>query len=232
LVYEINSGIYCFEKEFLLEQINNLNTSNAQGEFYITDLIGIANNEKKDIVEDVAIRRYLNLFDMDDVEYLKNHPKLLFYKDRDFEFLSKNKKNIVFIIGATWECKKVPIKIWEELIKYFKNENIIVPYTGSEKNDALHLAKYSNVVAVKLNLNDLKALIDKADLLIGNDTGPSFIAWANNVKNVILYGCTYNNKIYENDFSKSVEIQKSIKKGLMVMEKMDVREIIKRVDEF
>ena len=50
MVDEINSGIYCFEKEFLLEQINNLNTSNAQGEFYITDLIGIANNQKQDIV--------------------------------------------------------------------------------------------------------------------------------------------------------------------------------------
>ena len=50
MINEINSGIYCFEKKFLLEHINNLNTSNAQGEFYITDLIGIANNQKQDIV--------------------------------------------------------------------------------------------------------------------------------------------------------------------------------------
>lgn len=191
-------------------------------------------DEKKDIVEDVAVRRYLNLFDMDDVEYLKKHPKLLFYKDRDFEFLSKNKKNIVFIIGASWECKKVPLKIWDDLAKYFKNENIIVPFYGEdEKKDAFYLTENNaNITPVSLNLNDLKALIDKVDLLIGNDTGPSFIAWANNINNIILYGCTYNNKIYENKFSKSVEIQKSIKKGLMVMDKMDVREIIKKIDEF
>ena len=47
---EINSGIYCFKTEFLVENIDNLDTENAQGEFYLTDLIGIANNQKQDIV--------------------------------------------------------------------------------------------------------------------------------------------------------------------------------------
>ena len=49
-INEINSGIYCFKTEFLVENIDNLNTENAQGEFYLTDLIGIANNQKQDIV--------------------------------------------------------------------------------------------------------------------------------------------------------------------------------------
>ena len=50
VINEINSGIYCFNTEFLIENIDNLNTKNAQGEFYLTDLIGIANNQKQDIV--------------------------------------------------------------------------------------------------------------------------------------------------------------------------------------
>ena len=49
-INEINSGIYCFKTEFLAENIDNLDTENAQGEFYLTDLIGIANNQKQDIV--------------------------------------------------------------------------------------------------------------------------------------------------------------------------------------
>ena len=49
-INEINSGIYCFKTEFLIENIDSLNTENAQGEFYLTDLIGIANNQKQDIV--------------------------------------------------------------------------------------------------------------------------------------------------------------------------------------
>jgi len=182
-----------------------------------------------------AVQRYLELFEIDNDEYLKNHPKLLFYKDREFEFLSRDKKNIIFIIGASWECKKVPVNIWIELAGYFKNENIIIPYVGeNEKKEAFFIAeKLPNVTPVSLNLNDLKALIDKSDLLIGNDTGPSFIAWANNVKNIILYGCTYNNKILENKLSKSVEIQQGeINKRLNVMGKMDVKNIIRKIDEF
>ena len=49
-INEINSGIYCFNTDFLIENIDSLDTKNAQGEFYLTDLIGIANNQKQDIV--------------------------------------------------------------------------------------------------------------------------------------------------------------------------------------
>jgi len=179
-----------------------------------------------------ATERYLELFEIK--ENLKEHPKLLFYKDRDFEFLSKSKKNIIFIIGGSWECKKLPVKKWIELSQALKNENVIIPYANEEeKKEAVYIQKNTeNVTIINLNLNDLKALISKADLLIGNDTGPSFIAWANNVNNIILYGCTFNNKIIENRFSKSIELQKEIKKGLMIMDKMEVKEILKKIDEF
>ena len=49
-INEINSGIYCFNTDFLIKNIDSLDTKNAQGEFYLTDLIGIANNQKQDIV--------------------------------------------------------------------------------------------------------------------------------------------------------------------------------------
>ncbi len=179
-----------------------------------------------------AIERYMELFEIK--ANLKEHPKLLFYKDKDFEILSKSKKNIVFIIGGSWECKKLPTQKWIKLANNLKNENVIIPYANeNEKKEAVKIQKNTqNVHIINLNLNDLKALISKADLLIGNDTGPSFIAWANNIKNIILYGCTFNNKIIENRYSKSIEVQKSIKKGLMVMDKIDVKTILKKIDEF
>lgn len=182
-----------------------------------------------------AVQRYLELFGMDDDDYLRNHPKLLFYKDRDFDVLSSSRKNVVFIIGGSWECKKAPLNIWIKLADYLKNENIIVPYSSeSEKKDAFFIAENSqNATPVKLNVNDLKALIDKSDLLIGNDTGPSFMAWANNVNNVILYGCTYNNKILENKFSKSVEAQrKEINKKLNAINDLKVEKIVEKINEF
>ena len=179
-----------------------------------------------------AIERYLELFEID--VNIKEHPKLLFYKNKNFEILSNFKKNIIFIIGGSWECKKLPVNKWIELADSLKNENVIIPYANeNEKKEASKIQQNTkNVKIINLNLNDLKALVSKADLLIGNDTGPSFIAWANNINNIILYGCTFNNKIIENRHSKSIELQKEIKKGLMIMDKIEIKTILKKIDEF
>ncbi|MGE5628184.1 MAG: bifunctional UDP-N-acetylglucosamine diphosphorylase/glucosamine-1-phosphate N-acetyltransferase GlmU [Solirubrobacterales bacterium] len=40
-VKEINSGMYCFDIEALLGCLDKLNNNNAQGEYYLTDVIGI-----------------------------------------------------------------------------------------------------------------------------------------------------------------------------------------------
>ena len=71
-INEINSGIYCFNTDFLIDNIDSLDTKNAQGEFYLTDLIGIANNEKKDIVivqvEEDSIRGINSMGQLNEVE--------------------------------------------------------------------------------------------------------------------------------------------------------------------
>lgn len=41
-VNEINSGIYCMESGFLLDNIGSLGNDNAQNEFYLTDLVAMA----------------------------------------------------------------------------------------------------------------------------------------------------------------------------------------------
>lgn len=42
-ITEINTGTYCFEQKFLVQYLSSLNTENAQKEYYLTDLIKIAN---------------------------------------------------------------------------------------------------------------------------------------------------------------------------------------------
>lgn len=44
---EVNSGIYCMDISFLREHIGRLGSDNAQGEYYLTDLVGIAVAERK-----------------------------------------------------------------------------------------------------------------------------------------------------------------------------------------
>ena len=45
----INTGIYCVERRFLSEALQKVDSDNAQGEFYLTDIIAIAHEENKKI---------------------------------------------------------------------------------------------------------------------------------------------------------------------------------------
>ncbi len=45
LVKEINSGMYCFNIEELLNSLDKLNNNNAQKEYYLTDVIGILKSQ-------------------------------------------------------------------------------------------------------------------------------------------------------------------------------------------
>lgn len=41
VIREVNTGTYCFDARVLFEHIGTLGTSNAQGEFYLTDMVAI-----------------------------------------------------------------------------------------------------------------------------------------------------------------------------------------------
>ncbi len=57
----------------------------------------------------------------------------------------------------------------------------------------------------KCNLNSLKALIAKSDLLIGNDTGPTHMAWGLNIPSITIFGPTPINRVYETPINKVVK---------------------------
>jgi UDP-N-acetylglucosamine diphosphorylase/glucosamine-1-phosphate N-acetyltransferase len=38
----VNTGIYCIEKEFLVTALQQIRADNAQGEYYLTDIVGLA----------------------------------------------------------------------------------------------------------------------------------------------------------------------------------------------
>lgn len=46
-VKESNTGTYCFDNELLFDALGKLNTDNAQGEYYLTDIIEILKSEGK-----------------------------------------------------------------------------------------------------------------------------------------------------------------------------------------
>ena len=48
-VNEMNAGVYCFDIENLLSSLEKLSNNNAQGEYYLTDVIGIQKSEGKKV---------------------------------------------------------------------------------------------------------------------------------------------------------------------------------------
>lgn len=49
-VTECNSGFYCFDAQHLFDALNRVSNENAQGEFYLTDVIGIARADGRPVV--------------------------------------------------------------------------------------------------------------------------------------------------------------------------------------
>jgi len=45
-IREVNAGVYCFEKKFLLSALGGIKNRNAQGEYYLPDTISLARKKK------------------------------------------------------------------------------------------------------------------------------------------------------------------------------------------
>ncbi|MDB5259307.1 MAG: glmU, partial [Candidatus Taylorbacteria bacterium] len=44
-ITELNPSYFCFDADWLRDRIEKIGTKNAQGEYYLTDLIGMAQQE-------------------------------------------------------------------------------------------------------------------------------------------------------------------------------------------
>ena len=106
--------------------------------------------------------------------------------------LSKIKKNIVLIPGASFLSKRYSVENFTKLINLLDANYIIIWGNEEEKILASNIQKFSPrvIISDKLSINSLKSLISQADLVIGPDTGPTHMAWALNVASITLFGPT------------------------------------------
>ncbi len=139
----------------------------------------------------------------------------LFYANEDTvlnEYLSENKKNIIFVIGSTWESRNYPKEKFVEVANHLK-ENVLIAWGGKEEHErALWIEAHSNYAKAlpKINLNSLKAVIAKSDLLIGNDTGPTHMAWGLNVPSITIFGPTPVNRVYQTPINKTIKSKSEV----------------------
>lgn len=135
-------------------------------------------------------------FEISDEMLLDKKP--VFRSDK-YQFDQSSKKNIAVVIGASWDSKKYPKEKIAKLCNELKEECHIIWGSEDERKEALWICENSSYakVAPKLSLNELVSYISGCDLLIGNDTGPTHMAWAQNIPSITLFGPTNTRMIYE-----------------------------------
>ena len=166
-------------------------------------------------------------------EQILNKEAFLFFEEKvDFtSYLSKSKKNILLVPGASWSSKMYSKEKYAKICKNI-DANFLLAWGNEEEKEIVEfISKNSSAVVLpKLSLNDLKTLVSKIDLLVGNDTGPTHMAWALNVPSITIFGCTpgYRNT-YETKINKIIESKTIVNPEKLNKEDFSIKEIDENV---
>lgn len=119
-------------------------------------------------------------------------------------FFTTNKKNIIFVIGSTWPSRNYPKEKYLKVIQSLDANSLIIWGNAEEKEFADWIANQTNKATVlpKLDFDQLKAVLAHANLVIGNDTGPTHMAWGFNTPSITLFGPTPVNRVYQTAINK------------------------------
>lgn len=162
--------------------------------------------EKNTIDRNCAVLAKPLNFSISPDEILNKQPFLFFHTPKvDFQpFLKSDLKNIVFVIGSTWASRNYPAEKFIEVANTLKQNCLVIWGNQVEFEVAQNMAKQSDFIQVlpALDLNDLKALLSQVNLVIGNDTGPTHMAWGLNVPSITLFGCTPISRVYQTSINK------------------------------
>ena len=129
---------------------------------------------------------------------LVNKVPFLYYQPLSLEGtpMVHGQKNIVLVLGASRPNKVYPAERFVELAIALNRDIgahcILVWGNEQELAAAQYVVQHAPqaTISPKLSLNDLKALLAQADLIIGGDTGPTHCAWALNVPSITIFGNT------------------------------------------
>ena len=135
--------------------------------------------------------------------------------------LRSDRKNIAFVIGASWESKIYPKELVAEVCNLLQEQCYIIWGNEKEKSDAEWICEHSEFasLAPELSLSELVSFISGMDLVIGNDTGPTHMAWAQNIPSITLLGPTTTRMIYETP--QNVGIKSPSKVNILKIDKND-----------
>ena len=144
----------------------------------------------------------------------------------------------LFVIGSTWESRNYPKEKFVLLANKLKIPTYIVWGSEDEQEKAIWMSTKSEYLEVlpRGSLNDLKKVIENSNILIGNDTGPTHMAWGLNKPSVTIFGPTPINRVYITPINKVVKSSSKInhkkldKFDLSICE-IEIDEIIEQINK-
>ncbi len=163
-------------------------------------------------------------------QVLNKQPFLYYKGGLPQHLLSKDQANIVLVIGSTWDSRNYPPDKFVKIAEALQQNCLVIWGSDKEKTIAEWMASQSRFIKVmpKLDLNSLKALIANADLLVGNDTGPTHMAWALNRPSITLFGPTPISRVYQTDINKVVKSASIVNPYKLNKEDYSIRDIDER----
>ena len=154
------------------------------------------------------------------------------------QFITPMEPFIIFIIGSTWESRNYPKEKFVEVAKALKINCLVLWGNEQEKEKAEWMTGESENIQVlpRLSLDDLKLVISKASLLIGNDTGPTHMAWGLNTPSITLFGPTPISRLYITPNHRALKSSSKVNhsnlnKGDFSISEITIKDIIKISEE-
>lgn len=122
----------------------------------------------------------------------------LFVQKERPSFLKEGEKNVACVIGASWPSKCYPKEQFATLCSALPHSIYLIWGSEAERLDAQWIAEHTTnaIIAPKMSLSELVNFISHCGLIIGNDTGPTHMAWAMNRPSITLFGPTNERMIY------------------------------------
>lgn len=115
------------------------------------------------------------------------------------QLFSQQRRNVLYVVGSTWPSRNYPKEHFLAVIEALQQQAFIIWGNTAEQQTAQWLGERSQYVTVlpKIDLSQLKAFIAQVDLVIGNDTGPTHMAWGLNKPSITLFGPTPISRVYQ-----------------------------------
>lgn len=137
-------------------------------------------------------------------------------------------KTVLFTLGSSWPSKVYPKEQFAELASLLGGHIVLLWGNEAEEEMATYIHQQcpEAIVAPKLSLVDLMQLIGYSDLIIGNDSGPTHMAWAMNRPSITLFGPTPAYKMmFETPINIAIESPSSVDPLKLNRNDMSIKEI-------